>query len=340
MSAISGRSVEFTATDLVVTLADGRNNYAGGMSVMHMLITIVVGLGALAVFYFGARLFGRSGADGAFVFIWVWLAASLFNGAVGVFRAGIPAINEVGAFILIFGIPAAASRFLLQVWQRPLSGAYPETGMGFLDRFKCGELRLTRIEMLSDGVFAIVLTLLVLELKVPALKDHGSVSELAHQLVELMPKFLSWLISFIIVCKFWLNHDHILGLARHADYGFVWLNAIFLMGQSFIPFPTALVGEYSRNPLAVSIFGIMFAINTLLFLALQAYILRRLIKPELAAQQDPHAIVKGFIGPASYLMGAAAAWFSVYAAFVIYALTPLFYITPWQYRQPAGKGIQ
>ena len=209
--------------------------------------------------------------------------------------------------------------------------------MRFLDRFKRGELRLARIEALSDGVFAIVLTLLVLELKVPPLQDHGSVSELAHQLVELMPKFLSWLISFIIVCKFWLNHHHLLALARHADYGLVWLNAIFLMGQAFIPFPTALMGEYWHNPLAVSIFGMVFAVNTLLFLALQAYILRRLIKPELAARQDPHAIVKGFIGPASYLVGATAAWISVYAAFVIYALTPLFYITPWQYRGAVRK---
>lgn len=79
---------------------------------MHLLIAIVAGLVALALFYFGARMFGRSGADGAFVFIWVWLAASLLNGAVGVLRAGIPVINEIGAFILIFGIPAAAAWFL------------------------------------------------------------------------------------------------------------------------------------------------------------------------------------------------------------------------------------
>ena len=79
---------------------------------MHMLIVIVAGLVALAVFHFAAPLFGRSSAQGAFVFIWVWLAASLLNGAVGVFRAGIPVINEIGAFILIFGIPAAAAWFL------------------------------------------------------------------------------------------------------------------------------------------------------------------------------------------------------------------------------------
>lgn len=67
--------------------------------------------------------------------------------------------------------------------------------MQLLKRFARGELRLTRIEAFSDGVFAIVVTLLVLELKVPELHDHRSVSELGHQLVDLLPKFLSWLIT-------------------------------------------------------------------------------------------------------------------------------------------------
>ena len=209
--------------------------------------------------------------------------------------------------------------------------------MRLLSRFRSGQLRLNRIEAFSDGVFAIVVTLLVLELKVPALKDHASVAELTHALSEILPKFLSWLISFIIICKFWLNHHYILGLARHADYGLVWLNSIFLLGQSFIPFPSALMGEYPYNPLAVSLFGIVFAINTLLFLALQAYIVRRLIKPELVPLQDPRGTAKGLVGPASYLLGASMAWVSIYAAFVIYALTPLFYLTPRQWRPPAPK---
>ena len=200
--------------------------------------------------------------------------------------------------------------------------------MSFLDRFKRGRLRLNRIEAFSDGVFAIIVTLLVLELKVPAIADHHSVSALGHQLVELAPKFLSWLISFVIVCKFWLNHHHVLGLARHANYALVWLNSIFLMGQSFIPFPTALMGEYAGNPLAVSAFGVVMAVNTVLFMVLHAYILRHLIKPELADAQVPDIIRKSFIGVFSYLVGVAAAWVSVYAAFVVYLLTPLFFIVP------------
>jgi uncharacterized membrane protein len=200
--------------------------------------------------------------------------------------------------------------------------------MNVLARFKRGHLHLTRIEAFSDGVFAIVVTLLVLELKLPVLNDHASVSELVHQLVELAPKLLSWLISFIIVCKFWLNHHHALSLAHHADYALAWLNSLFLMGQTFIPFLTAMMGEYPTNPLAVSFFGVVFAVNTLLFIVLHRYIVRNLIKPELAAAQDPHAFIKSLVGPASYLIGAAAAWVSVHAAFVVYLLTPLFYITP------------
>ncbi len=202
--------------------------------------------------------------------------------------------------------------------------------MGLLKRFSQGELGLNRVEAFSDGVFAIVVTLLVLELRVPVLHDRGSVGELGHQLVDLVPKFLSWLISFIIVCKFWLNHHHLLGFARHATYGMVWLNSIFLMFQSFIPFPTALMGEYPMNPLAVSLFGVVMAVNTLLFIALQSYILRNLIKPELLGTQVPHLMRKSFVGVISYLLGVAATLFNVHIAVVLYALTPLFFITPPQ----------
>jgi len=200
--------------------------------------------------------------------------------------------------------------------------------VGIFRRFTRGELHLTRIEAFSDGVFAIIVTLLVLELKVPELHQVTSAGELAHKLLDLMPKLISWMISFVIVCKFWLNHHHILSLARHADYAMVWLNSIFLMFQSFVPFPTALMGEYAANPLGVSLFGMVMAFNTLLFMVLHAYILRNLIRPELAGTQDPNIIPKSFIGVASYLAGAALAWVNVHAGFAVYALTPLFFIVP------------
>ena len=80
---------------------------------MHIVMVVAGGLVALAVFYFGCRHDRpQRGRAGAALFIWVWLVASLLNGAVGVLRAGIPLINEIGAFIPIFGIPAAIAWYL------------------------------------------------------------------------------------------------------------------------------------------------------------------------------------------------------------------------------------
>ena len=79
---------------------------------MHIMMAVGAGLVGLAVFYLGATLMGRPRATGAALFIWVWLAASVLNGAVGVFRAGIPLTNELAAFIPIFGIPAAIAWYL------------------------------------------------------------------------------------------------------------------------------------------------------------------------------------------------------------------------------------
>ena len=79
---------------------------------MHIAMLVAAGLVALGVFYFGAGLIGQGRAMGAALFIWVWLVASILNGAVGVMRAGIPLVNEIGAFIPIFGIPAAIAWYL------------------------------------------------------------------------------------------------------------------------------------------------------------------------------------------------------------------------------------
>jgi TMEM175 potassium channel family protein len=98
------------------------------------------------------------------------------------------------------------------------------------------------------------------------------------------------------------------------------------------------MGEYSTNPLAVSLFGAVMAFNTLLFISLHAYILRNLITPDLVSSQDPHIILKSFVGPPSYLLGAATAWFSVHAAFLLYMITPLFFIVPPQARDAAQQG--
>jgi hypothetical protein len=79
---------------------------------MHVAIVTGIGLVVLAVFFFLASLIGKGGPSGAYVFIWVWLVVAILNGAYGVMRADIPLINELGAFIPIFGIPVLVAWYL------------------------------------------------------------------------------------------------------------------------------------------------------------------------------------------------------------------------------------
>ena len=80
---------------------------------MHILMFVVIGVALLAVMHYGPRFAGMN-FDGAWYFIWVWLVISIINGFYGHIRAGIPVINEIGAFIPIFGIPAALAWFLMR----------------------------------------------------------------------------------------------------------------------------------------------------------------------------------------------------------------------------------
>jgi hypothetical protein len=80
---------------------------------MHVLMFVLIGIALLAVMHYGPRLAGLT-FDGAWYFIWIWLAVSILNGLYGHFGAGIPIINEIGAFIPIFGIPAALAWYLMR----------------------------------------------------------------------------------------------------------------------------------------------------------------------------------------------------------------------------------
>src|SRR5512137_2415535 len=135
-----------------------------------------------------------------------------------------------------------------------------------------------RVEALSDGVFAIVVTLLVLEIKVPHVAEHGSVTALARALLELAPKFVSWVISFLTVCVIWMNHHRLFRLMGRVDHGLFWWNANLLLWTSFIPFPTALMGDYPGNRLAVAFYGLVMLLMSLGFVLLR---LRMLAVPGL-----------------------------------------------------------
>jgi uncharacterized membrane protein len=122
-----------------------------------------------------------------------------------------------------------------------------------------------RMEALTDGIFAIAMTLLVLELKVPDLPRTAGTGELLQGIGREAPAFFSFLVSFLYCGLLWILHHLAMHFIRHLQIALVWMNLLFLMSVSIMPFSCALLGHFLRNSAAQEIyFGNMFAAAVLL----------------------------------------------------------------------------
>jgi uncharacterized membrane protein len=118
-----------------------------------------------------------------------------------------------------------------------------------------------RIEFLTDGIFAVVMTLLVLDISVPQISSHyaiGNVSagtELVKRLFDLWPKMLSFGISFVILAIYWVAHHRQFHYIKHSNRALIWINMMFLMAICLIPFSTSLLGEYRELEMSILVYG-------------------------------------------------------------------------------------
>ena len=112
-----------------------------------------------------------------------------------------------------------------------------------------------RVEALTDGVFAIVMTILVLELSVPVITEGSVHVELGHRLLDIWPKFLSYVVTFLMLGLQWFHHHRQFHWITQSDSILVWINTVYLMFVALLPFSTSILGEYIEEPLAVIIYG-------------------------------------------------------------------------------------
>jgi uncharacterized membrane protein len=187
-----------------------------------------------------------------------------------------------------------------------------------------------RVEAVCDGIFAIILTLLVLEIKVPHIHEANSVEELIAALQDTVPKFIAWVISFFTVTVIWVNHHRIFESLKKIDHTFFWLNANLLLWISFYPFSTALLGDYPDNKFAASFYGMASFLMGIGFTLLRFYMWRHPEVTDGFSKDELWVGVKNVIlfGPSLYLIGAAAAWIHPYIAFVAYAFVTIYFIFP------------
>jgi uncharacterized membrane protein len=142
-----------------------------------------------------------------------------------------------------------------------------------------------RVLAFTDGLFAIAMTLLIVSVTVPHISDGDSIHQLADALNDLSPAFVSFFISFAVIGRYWLAHHEFVSLLDGMDQAFIALNLVYLGFIAFLPFPTALLGEYFENPLSVVIYavsvGIVSGMEVVLFRhAYRGHLLRRQPTPE------------------------------------------------------------
>lgn len=178
----------------------------------------------------------------------------------------------------------------------------------------------SRLEAFSDGVIAIIITIMVLELKVP----HG---DTVNALVPLVPNFLSYVLSFIYVGIYWNNHHHMLHACEAVNGPILWANLHLLFWLSLFPVTTAWIGENHFSPAPSMLYG------AVLFMAAIAY---WILQQAIIAAQGPESLLKKAIGadwkgkvsPVLYLTGIAAAFYSPRLAQSLYVLVALLWLVP------------
>ena len=177
-----------------------------------------------------------------------------------------------------------------------------------------------RLEAFSDGVLAIIITIMVLEMKVP----HGTTIE---ALQPLMPVFLSYVLSFIYVGIYWNNHHHLLHTARQVSGGVLWANLNLLFWLSLFPFVTGWMGENHFAPLPSATYG---------FVLLMAAIAYYILQSSIIAADGPNSILKRAIGkdwkgklsPLLYLAAIGVSFLQSWFAQALYVLVALMWLVP------------
>ena len=201
--------------------------------------------------------------------------------------------------------------------------------MSLFGKFKIWKFEKNRLEAFSDGVFAFIITILVLEIKVPHLDVHADSSELWNKLKEIFPVLFSWVVSFLIIGMLWLQHHNILQMAKKADYAIVWLNTLMLLFTALIPFPSELMGLYPNNSLAVASLGIVMLLSGTMIIVLYYYIADNYLTDKYDKKTVMKNVRKSLIaGPLLYGVAIASAWVNTYITFAIYGIVPILFLLP------------
>jgi TMEM175 potassium channel family protein len=177
-----------------------------------------------------------------------------------------------------------------------------------------------RLEAFSDGVIAILITIMVLELRAPADPTWPALG-------PLVPVFLSYVLSFVFLAIYWNNHHHLFQAIEQVNGSVLWANIHLLFWLSLIPFTTAWVGENNFAPQPVALYGIVLLLASIAYFILVRVLIRLHGRVSLLAQAIGND-VKGKVSPALYLVAILVALLAPRVSFAIYVLVAVMWLVP------------
>jgi uncharacterized membrane protein len=188
----------------------------------------------------------------------------------------------------------------------------------------------SRIEAFSDGVFAIIITLLVLEIHVPQVQGQNISAALERSLLAMAPKFLSYILSFVFVCIWWVAHHHLFHILKRSDRGLLWLNSLFLLWLAFIPFPTALMGDFPGARLAVMGYGTIATLAGVSFCLMRyyAFYVGKLVDERIDRHLLKLAMIRSIINRVLHSIGVLLAFADTRLSITLYIVLPLMFFVP------------
>lgn len=187
-----------------------------------------------------------------------------------------------------------------------------------------------RIEAFSDGVFAIIITLLVLDLRTPQIQNPTDWYELWLALSALAPKYFSFALSFFFVAVFWVSHHQFFHTLNFSKRGLLWINNLFLFFVTFLGFPTGVLGQYHENLTAIIFLGAALFAASFTFAILRWYGWRKTETASEEFEEDSlrKAMHFSFLPPLLNLAGIIIAPFYSVISIAIFILTPLILLIP------------
>lgn len=193
-----------------------------------------------------------------------------------------------------------------------------------------------RLETFSDGVFAIVITLLILSIRIPEVPP----TLLGTAMVQALPEALTYLLSFFVVGFYWLVHHRVSSRVRQVDGPLFWINLLWLLFVSIIPFPTALLGRYPLQIIPIALYGFDLILANITGFFLTIYLMAH---PHLCSIPAGTLRVRGIL-PAygitngAYLLAIALAWIAPWCSYLIFAGVLIWLALRYSRRQnPFGR---